>query len=138
MDLQDQFGLTYLFIAHDLSVVRHVSERVAVMYLGKIVEVADTDTLFAEARHPYTRALLASIPKPDPRADPRSVLHGEVPSPIDPPSGCNFHPRCLECLGDVCSQEDPAAVSLADGTLVACHLYGEGSKAIANQQHHGV
>jgi oligopeptide/dipeptide ABC transporter ATP-binding protein len=127
MDLQDQFGLTYLFIAHDLSVVRHVSERVAVMYLGKIVEVADTDTLFAEARHPYTRALLASIPKPDPRADPRSVLHGEVPSPIDPPSGCRFHPRCLEYLGDVCSQEEPRVVSLADGTLVACHMYGEGS-----------
>jgi oligopeptide/dipeptide ABC transporter ATP-binding protein len=138
MDLQDQLGLTYLFIAHDLSVVRHVSERVAVMYLGKIVEVADTDTLFAEARHPYTRALLGSIPKPDPRADPRSVLHGEVPSPIDPPSGCRFHPRCLEYLGDVCSQKDPEVASLADGTLVACHMYGEGSKTAASQVPHGV
>jgi peptide/nickel transport system ATP-binding protein len=95
------------------------------MYLGKIVEVADTDRLFSEPRHPYTRALLGAIPKPDPRADPRSVLHGEVPSPIDPPSGCRFHPRCLAYLGDVCSQEDPKVASLADGTLVACHMYGD-------------
>jgi oligopeptide transport system ATP-binding protein len=123
MDLQDRLGLTYLFIAHDLSVVRHVSERVAVMYLGKIVEVAETDRLFAEPRHPYTQALLAAIPKPDPRADPRLVLHGEVPSPIDPPSGCRFHPRCLQFMGEVCTQQEPETVLMPDGTSVACHLY---------------
>jgi oligopeptide/dipeptide ABC transporter ATP-binding protein len=83
--------------------------------------------LRAEAGHAYTKALLGSIRKPDPRADPRSVLHGEVPSPIDPPSGCRFHPRCLEYVGDVCSQKDPKMGSLDDGTLVACHMYGEGS-----------
>lgn len=126
MDLQDGLGLTFLFIAHDLSVVRHVSDRVAVMYLGKIVEIADTDALYAGPRHPYTRALLGAIPKPDPRAGARRVLHGEVPSPIDPPSGCHFHPRCSEYIGDVCQQEDPAVVTLPDGTAVACHLYAPG------------
>jgi len=123
MDLQDHLGLTFLFIAHDLSVVRHVSERVAVMYLGKIVEVAETDALFTEARHPYTRALLGAIPKPDPRAEPRKVLHGEVPSPIDPPSGCRFHPRCNEYIGDICQRDDPPVITLPGGTSVACHLY---------------
>jgi oligopeptide/dipeptide ABC transporter ATP-binding protein len=125
MDLQDQLDLTYLFIAHDLSVVRHVSERVAVMYLGKIVEVAETDTLFSEPRHPYTRALLGAIPKPDPRAEKRMVLHGEVPSPIDPPSGCRFHPRCPEQIGEICWEKGPPDITLPDGTTVACHLYAD-------------
>lgn len=123
MDLQDDLDLTYLFIAHDLSVVKHVSERIAVMYLGKIVEIADKKTLFSDPKHPYTRALLGAIPKPNPRAPKRKVLHGEVPSPIDPPSGCRFHPRCPERIGEVCEQKEPDWTTLPDGTHVACHLY---------------
>jgi oligopeptide transport system ATP-binding protein len=123
MDLQDDLGLTYLFIAHDLSVVKHVSDRVAVMYLGKIVEVADKKDLFSDPKHPYTRALLAAIPKPNPRARKRMVLHGEVPSPINPPSGCRFHPRCPEYIGAICQEKEPDEITLSGGTEVACHLY---------------
>jgi len=123
MDLQDELDLTYLFIAHDLSVVKHVSDRVAVMYLGKIVEVADKKDLFSDPKHPYTRALLAAIPKPNPRARKRMVLHGEVPSPINPPSGCRFHPRCPERLGAICRKKEPEEIILMGGTHVACHLY---------------
>ncbi len=132
MDLQDKLDLTYLFIAHDLSVVKHVSDRVAVMYLGKIVEIGDTDTLYSDPKHPYTRALLGAIPKPDPRAGKRMVLHGEVPSPIDPPSGCRFHPRCPEQIGEVCRQKEPPEITLSDGTFVACHLYADKAKSPAN------
>lgn len=123
MDLQDELHLTYLFIAHDLSVVKHVSDHVAVMYLGKIVEIADADTLFSDPKHPYTRALLAAIPKPDPKAEKRKILHGEVPSPINPPAGCRFHPRCPEMIGEVCRNKEPQSITLPDGTRVACHLY---------------
>ena len=123
MDLQDELNLTYLFIAHDLSVVKHVSDQVAVMYLGKIVELADAKTLFSNPKHPYTRALLAAVPKPDPKAGKRKVLHGEVPSPISPPSGCRFHPRCPEMIGDVCRTQEPKEVVLPDGARVSCHLY---------------
>lgn len=123
--LQDELELTYLFIAHDLSVVKHVSNRIAVMYLGKIVEIADRRTLFSNPKHPYTRALLAAIPQPNPKAPPRKVLHGEVPSPINPPQGCNFHPRCPEYLGDICKEVIPRITRTDDGTHVACHRYND-------------
>jgi oligopeptide/dipeptide ABC transporter ATP-binding protein len=93
------------------------------MYLGKIVEIADTHTLFYDPKHPYTRALLAAVPKPNPKAEERKILHGEVPSPIAPPSGCRFHPRCPEMIGEVCRKKEPAEVTLSDGARVTCHLY---------------
>jgi len=123
MELQDELQLTYLFIAHDLSVVKHVSDRIAVMYLGKIMEITDGDQLFKDPKHPYSQALLAAIPKPDPRSEPREVLHGEIPSPIDPPSGCRFHPRCPKKIGRICETEEPELITLETGSEVACHLY---------------
>jgi oligopeptide/dipeptide ABC transporter ATP-binding protein len=126
MDLQDELSLTYLFIAHDLSVVKHVSDRVAVMYLGKIVEIGEVDEIFTTPKHPYTQALLAAVPRPDPMAPPRKVLHGEVPSPINPPPGCRFHPRCERFLGDICREREPELVTLDGGTQVSCHLYSGG------------
>ena len=124
MDLQEQLGLTYLFIAHDLSVVRHISDRIGVMYLGRIVEVADRDELFERPRHPYTEALLASVPTPDPvveAARPHQVIEGEVPSVRNPPPGCAFHPRCPKLL-DECSHVRPGLETVG-GAQVACHLY---------------
>ncbi len=123
MRLQKDFDLTYLFIAHDLSVVKHVSDRIAVMYLGKIMEVTDSFKLFDEPKHPYSQSLLAAIPKPDPRSEPREVLHGEIPSPIDPPSGCVFHPRCPKKIGEVCEERVPEISGIGGGTKVACHLF---------------
>ena len=123
MDLQEEFKLSYLFIAHDLSVVRHISERIAVMYLGEIVEVAETEDLFARPSHPYTRALLSAIPVPDPSKRPdRILLEGDVPTPINPPSGCHFRTRCPEVF-DRCSQEAPPAFELGDGHVCACWLH---------------
>jgi oligopeptide transport system ATP-binding protein len=123
-DLQRELGLTYLFIAHDLSAVQHFSKRVAVMYLGRIVEVADRAALYQSTRHPYSRALLSAVPVPNPaveRSRSRVILQGDVPSPIDPPPGCNFHPRCPQAFAR-CSAEDPSLT--ADGDHhVACHLY---------------
>lgn len=121
-DLQKEFGLTYLFIAHDLSVVKHISNRVAVMYLGKLVELAKKDTLYETPLHPYTKALLSAIPIPDPTLQrERIILEGDVPSPINPPAGCRFHTRCPYVM-DICKQEDPAYVDVGDKHFVACHL----------------
>ncbi len=123
-DLQGEFDLTYLFIAHDLSVVRHISHRVAVMYLGKIVEVANRDALYRVAKHPYTIALLSAVPIPDPIVEAtreRIILKGEIPSPIALPPGCNFHPRCPIGV-DICQKEIPTLREIEEGHWVACHL----------------
>jgi oligopeptide transport system ATP-binding protein len=124
-DLQDQFGLTYLFIAHDLSVVRHISDRIAVMYLGKIMELADRDTLYENPMHPYTQALLSAVPIPDPVIEEkrqRIILEGDVPSPANPPKGCNFSTRCPKVM-DVCREQEPAFRDYSGGHFVACWLY---------------
>jgi len=122
MDLRDEFGLAYLFVAHDLSVVRHISHRVAVMYLGKIVEMAPTKELFGNPKHPYTRALLSAVPVANPsRRRERTVLTGDVPSPISPPPGCPFHTRCPVAM-DVCKVEVPPLKTASDGHTYTCHL----------------
>ncbi|MER7950333.1 dipeptide ABC transporter ATP-binding protein [Streptomyces sp. NPDC096079] len=123
-DLQEELGLTYVFIAHDLSVVRHVSDRIAVMYLGKIVELADRKSLYEAPMHPYTRALMSAVPIPDPRRrgakSDRILLKGDVPSPIAPPPGCRFHTRCWKAT-DLCKTQEPPLLELRPGQRVACH-----------------
>jgi peptide/nickel transport system ATP-binding protein len=122
-DLQDEFKLTYLFVAHDLSVVRHVSDRIAVMYLGKLMEVSPAEELYTKPIHPYTSALLAAIPIPDPernRRRERIVVSGEPPNPINPPSGCVFHPRCPRAT-EICREVEPPLVRYPNGHLAACH-----------------
>ncbi len=123
-DLQEQLGLTYLFIAHDLSVVRHISDRIAVMYLGKLVEVADSRTLYREPRHPYTEALLSAVPVPNPRIEKtreRIMLEGDLPNPADPPVGCNFCTRCPR-VQELCRHEDPPLTTDGSGHATACHF----------------
>ncbi len=122
-DLQVQFNLTYLFIAHDLSVVRHISDRVGVMYLGRVVELADTDALYRNPKHPYTQALLSAVPIPDPEAKRnRILLVGDIPSPANPPSGCSFHTRCIHAM-EQCKTDTPELKQQDVGHHVACHLY---------------
>ena len=124
-DLQQQMGLTYLFVAHDLSMVRHISTRIGVMYLGRLVEVAPADELYENPLHPYTKALLSAAPIPDPklaRATKRIVLEGELPSPLHVPSGCRFHTRCPQCKGGVCEVGEPQLREVAPGHFVACDL----------------
>lgn len=123
-DLQKEFDLTYLFISHDLSVVEHISNRVAVMYFGKIVELADRESLYHNPLHPYTEALLSAVPVPDPLAEKKRIILGDnIPSPIDPPSGCPFHPRCRYHM-DICHKETPVFNDRGNGHYVACHLAG--------------
>jgi oligopeptide transport system ATP-binding protein len=125
MELQERLGLTYIFIAHDLAVVRHISDRIAVMYLGRIVEIAHRDELYRRPLHPYTEALLAAIPVADPEVEarrPRAIVKGEVPSALRPPSGCRFHPRCPRAM-EKCKTIDPALADLGAGRAVACHLH---------------
>ncbi len=125
LDLQNEFGLTYLFVAHDLSVVKHISERVAVMYVGRIAEMASTRALFYTPKHPYTEALMSAVPKPDPRLrSKRIVLEGSVADPANPPPGCYFNPRCRYTV-DICRQQTPALTELEPGHFVACHRAAE-------------
>ncbi|WP_417309521.1 ABC transporter ATP-binding protein [Devosia sp.] len=126
-DLKDEFGLTLVFISHNLSVVRHVSDRILVLYLGRVVELADGDDIYNDPKHPYTRALLTAVPVPDPKkARQRTIdgLAGEIPSPINPPSGCTFRTRCRHAQ-DVCAQKRPPLETLENGRLVACHRWRE-------------
>jgi len=123
MDLRTQLDLTYLFISHDLGVVEHLSDRVAIMYLGRIVELADAEDIFARANHPYTQALLSEVPRIDARKRVFTTIKGEIPSPLHPPSGCHFHPRCPRAM-PVCREIVPALAVVAPGHTSACHLNG--------------
>jgi len=122
MDIQEKFGLAYLFIAHDLSVIRHMAHRVVIMYLGKIVELTDKNELFRNPLHPYTEALLSAVPSFKLKGKGRILLQGDVPSPLNPPAGCHFHPRCHRVLS-ICNQVEPQLIEQTEGHFVSCHLY---------------
>ncbi|HET7008852.1 MAG TPA: dipeptide ABC transporter ATP-binding protein [Candidatus Binatia bacterium] len=127
-ELQEKMHLTYLFISHDLRVVEHISHRVAIMYLGKVVEIAKSDTIYRDAKHPYTRALLSAVPIPDMnKKKERVILEGDVPSPVNPPPGCTFHPRC-SYREAICSQTEPPLEFTPDGHGVSCHVFGPGAR----------
>jgi oligopeptide/dipeptide ABC transporter ATP-binding protein len=133
MDLREEFGLAYLFIAHDLSVVRHISHRIAVMYLGEIVETARSDDLFARPLHPYTQALLSAVPVPDPtRKRTRIVLEGDVPTPVNPPKGCHFHPRC-RYAEEICKTDAPGITDAGQGHTFRCHVAARQFPATATE-----
>jgi peptide/nickel transport system ATP-binding protein len=133
-DLKGEFGLSYLFVAHDLSVVEHISDRVAVMYLGRIVEQAPTEAIFSNPLHPYTQALLSSVPSMEPgERKKRQTLPGDVPSPLHPPSGCAFHPRCPEAM-EVCRKETPPMIGKDGERVVSCHLYSIDTAGTASPQ----
>lgn len=128
-DLKEEMNLTYIFIAHDLSVVEHISDRVGVMYLGNFVEMADKNTLYAKPMHPYTQALLSAVPIPDPHnKKERVILQGNIPSALNPPSGCKFHTRCRKCM-EICKHEVPKWTEISENHKVCCHLYDDGAKA---------
>jgi peptide/nickel transport system ATP-binding protein len=121
----EKYGTSFLYITHDLALSRHMCDRIAVMYLGKIVELGTTDQVIYETFHPYTKALISAVPVPDPSSKRiEVVIKGEIPSPINPPPGCRFHTRCPSYMGDVCRQKEPPLIDLGNGHLVACHLYG--------------
>jgi len=123
-DLQKEFGFTYLFITHDLSVIKHICDRVGVMYVGKIVEIAPKKALFKNPKHPYTEALLSAVPSVNPKIRQKHIiLEGDVPSPINPPSGCRFHERCFKKIGKICETKEPELIEVGKNHFVACHLY---------------
>ncbi|MET3696911.1 oligopeptide transport system ATP-binding protein [Bacillus oleivorans] len=129
-DLQEQMGLTYIFIAHDLSVVKHISNKIGVMYLGRMVEFASKEQLFSNPLHPYTQALMSAVPIPNPTVKKeRIILNGDVPNPSNPPTGCTFHPRCQACM-NVCKEVTPKPIEISPGHVVSCHLFD--SKMISN------
>lgn len=132
-DLQEKYGLTYIFISHDLSVVKHLCDRIGVIYLGKLVELSDKRELFSNTFHPYTRALISAIPIPDPEFDRKKfILEGDVPSPINPPEGCPFAPRCIYGT-ELCNQVQPELEDVGDGHYVACHIYGSRKEEMKKQ-----
>ena len=130
-DLKNEFNLTYMFISHDLGVVQHICDRVAVMYLGSIIEIGPKEVIYAHASHPYTQALISAIPvirKTGAKAVKRIILKGDIPSPVNPPSGCLFHPRCIHCM-DICKKVKPHLTEMGDGVQVACHLYNQSKES---------
>ncbi len=121
----EKYKTSFLYITHDLALSRHMCDRIAIMYLGKIVEMGTTDQIIYESLHPYTKALIAAVPVPDPTSKRTEVvIKGEIPSPINPPPGCRFHTRCPSFIGDICRQKEPPLVDVGNNHLVACHLYG--------------